>query len=201
MHHKKIAFLTLLLTPFILFMSSTEESSAANSMDFIGKVINFLVLFGGLVYLLRKPLSKFLQGRADSLQVSMQEALDSRKKAESNLKEVESRLEKLDEEVKKIRHGADVEGAALQESITQETDRDVDRLRKLAHQEIDRLTQSGILEIREHIANLSTDFARKNIVDRMTRELHASLIDRSIERLDELYEKPSADEKVRTRTP
>ncbi len=200
MHHKKLAFLILFLMPFLLFMSSAEESSASNPMDFIGKVINFLVLFGGLVYLLRKPLGRFLQGRADSLQVSMREAKDSRQKAELKLKEAESRLSKLDEEIKKIRHAADIEGAELHESIAQETNRDADRLRKLARQEIDRLTRSGILEIREHMANLVTDLARRNIVDRMTGEHHASLIDRSIERLEELYEKPGANQKIRAGT-
>lgn len=200
MHHRNIAFLILILTPFLLFMSSAEEPSASNSMDFLGKVINFLVLFGGLVYLLRKPLGNFLQKRADSLQSSMQEARDSRQKAELKLKEVESRLEKVDEEVKKIRASAEKEGADLHKSIVQETKREAGRLKDLARQEIERLTKAGGLEIRKHMANLATDLARSSISVRMTGEFQSFLIDRSIERLEKLYEKPNADQKIRSRT-
>jgi F-type H+-transporting ATPase subunit b len=178
-------------------MSSAEEPSASHSVDFLGKVINFMVLFGGLVYLLRKPLVKFLQGRADSLQRSMQEARDSLKKAELKLKEVESRLEKLDEEVKKIRQTAENEGADLHKSIVQETNREAGRLRDLARQEIERLAKAGVLEIREHMANLATDLALRNISVRMTGDHQSSLIDRSIDRLEKLYEKPNADQKIR----
>jgi len=200
MHHKNTAFLILLLTPFLLFMSSAEESSSSHSMDFIGKVINFLLLFGGLGFLLRKPLGNFLQGRAETLRNSMQEAKDSRQKAELGLKEVESRLEALDDEIKKIRQTAEIEGADLHKSIVQEAHRDVGRLRELARQEIERLTQAGILEIREHMAYLATDLAQRNILGRMTEEYQSSLIDRSIERLEKLHEKPGADKKIRAGT-
>lgn len=199
MRHKNIAFLILLFTPFLLFMSSEENSPAANPMDFIGKVINFLLLFGGLVYLLRKPLGKFLQGRADSLRDFMREAKDSRRGAELKLKEVESHLDKLDEEINKIRQTAKDEGTDLHKRIVQETNKEADRLRNLARQEIERLTQAGILEIREHMAALATDLARRNILGRITGEYQSSLIDRSIERLEKLYEKPSADKKIRAR--
>jgi F-type H+-transporting ATPase subunit b len=200
MRYRNVAFLILLLAPFLLFMSSAEEPSASNSADFLGKVINFLVLFGGLVYLLRKPLGNFLQRRADLLQSSMQEAKDTRQKAELKLNEVESRLEKLDEEVKKIRQAAENEGADLHKSIVQETNRETGRLRDLARQEIERIAKAGVLEIREHMANLATDLARRNISVRMTGEYQSSLIDRSIDRLEKLYEKSNADQKIRAGT-
>jgi F-type H+-transporting ATPase subunit b len=197
MPHKKIVILILILMPLLLGMSSAEEPSASNSKDFIGKVINFLILFGGLSYLLRKPLGNFLQGRARSLQNSIREARDSRQKAEEGLREVESRLEKMDKEIKEIRQKAEAESADLHKGIVQEADRDAERLRSLARQEIERLTRAGILEIREHMADLSTDLARRNILARMNEESQSSLIDRSIERLEKLYEKSDADQKIR----
>ncbi len=197
MPQKRIAYLVLMLIPFLLSMSSAEESSAANSMDFIGKVINFLVLFGGLGYLLKKPLGNFLLGRARSLQSSMKEAKESRQKAEEGLKEVELRLEMLDEEIQEIRQKAEAEGADIHKNIVRKTDEDVEWLRNLTHQEIERLTQASIQEIREHMANLATELARKNILARMTEENQSSLIDRSIERLEKLYEKSDTDKKIR----
>lgn len=200
MHHKNIAYLILFLTPFLLSMSSMEESSASETVAFIGKVINFLLLFGGLTFLLRKPLGNFLQQRSDSLRSTMLEAEDSRQKAELKLKDIESRMEKLDEDTKRILQAAEAESADLRKSIVQETNKDVERLKRLARQEIERLTQAGIMEVREHMAVLATDLARQNILDRMSGEYQSSLIDRSIERLENLYEKPSADKKIRAGT-
>jgi F-type H+-transporting ATPase subunit b len=200
MSRKNIAFFILLLTPFLLFMSSAEESADSNSRDFVGKVVNFLLLFGGLGFLLRKPLGNFLQGRADSLRSSMLEAEDSRKKAELKQQEIELRLERFEEEIKKIRQVAEDEGDDLRKSIMQGTEREAGRLKILAQQEIERLTKAGITEIREHMANLATGLAQRNILERMTGEDQSSLIDRSIERLEELYEKPTADQTIRTGT-
>jgi F-type H+-transporting ATPase subunit b len=197
MHQKKIAFLILLFIPFLLFMSSEEGSSASNSMDFLGKVINFLILFGGLVFLLRKPLGNFLQKRADSLKGSMQEAEDSREEAELRLKEIGSRTKTFDDEIKKIREAAENEGARLYKNSIQKADREAGRLRELTRQEIQRLTQAGIREIKEHIADLATDLARQNISSRMTGEYQSSLIDQSIDRLEKLDEKPGTDKKIR----
>lgn len=197
MHQKKIAFLILLFMPFLLFMSSEEGSSASNPMDFLGKVINFLILFGGLVFLLRKPLGNFLQKRADSLKGSMQEAEDSREEAELRLKEIGSRTKTFDDEIKKIREAAENEGARVYENSIQEADREAGRLRELTRQEIQRLTQAGIREIKEHIADLATDLARQNISSRMTGEYQSSLIDQSIDRLEKLDEKPGTDKKIR----
>lgn len=197
MHQKKIAFLILLFMPFLLFMSSEEGSSASNSMDFLGKVINFLILFGGLVFLLRKPLGNFLQKRADSLKESMQEAEDSREEAELRLKEIGSRTKTFDDEIKKIREAAENEGARVYENGIQEADKEAGRLRELTRQEIQRLTQTGIRKIKEHIADLATDLARQNISSRMTGEYQSSLIDQSIDRLEKLDEKPGTDKKIR----
>ena len=45
---KQRIVLILIVLPCFLFLSSEEEHHAANPMEFIGKVVNFVVLFGAL---------------------------------------------------------------------------------------------------------------------------------------------------------
>jgi F-type H+-transporting ATPase subunit b len=200
MQRRKSILLILSIVPLFLFMSYAEESHPSQTKDFLGKVVNFLVLFGGLAYLLRKPLGRFLQERTDSLKKTLQGAKKSREEAANRLDEVESRLEKLDEEIEQLRREAESEGQSLQQLIIEGAKKDADRLKRFARSEIEMLTQDAIREIKEHTAALAADLARQRIRDQVTEEYQSSLIDKSIERLEKLHEKSNSGKKVRTRT-
>jgi F-type H+-transporting ATPase subunit b len=190
----------LLIVPFLLFMSYAEESHAAQTKDFLGKAFNFLVLFGGLAYLLRKPMGKFLRERAASLEKSLQEAKESSGEAAVKLRGIESRLGKLDGEVEQLKRDAEAEGQSIHRSILDEAKKDSERLKHFARQEIEMLSRDAVREIKEYTAALATDLALRRIQDRITQEYHASLIDKSIGRLEKLHEKSNSGTKVRSRT-
>jgi len=200
MRWNKSILLILFIVPFLLFMSSAEESHPSQIKDFLGKAVNFLVLFGGLAYLLRKPLGSFLQERSDSLAKNLQGAKASREEAAKRLYEIESRMEKLDDEVEQLRQEAESEGQALHQRTIEEAKKNAERLKRFAHSEIEMLTKEAIHEIKQHTAAVAADLARQRILDRVTEEYQSSLIDKSIERLEKLHEKSNSDKTVRTRT-
>lgn len=200
MRRKRSILVILFVVPLLLFMSYTEQSHASQTKDFLGKALNFLLLFGGLAYLLRKPLGKFLQGRSDSLEKTLQEAEESSREAAENLSDAELRLGKLDEEVDRLRQDAETEGQSLYQSTVEEAKKETDRLRNLARQEIEMLTQDAVREIKKYTAALAANLALQRIQDRMTEEFHSSLIDKSIKRIDKIHEKSNSDTKVRSRT-
>lgn len=200
MRHTKPILAILLVVPLLLFMSYAEESHASQTKDFLGKALNFLLLFGGLAYLLRKPLGEFLKGRSDSLEKTLQEAKESRREAAEKLSDVDLRLGKLDEKIEQLRRDAEAEGQSLHQRTVEEAKKETDRLKNLASREIEMLTQDAVREIKEYTAALAADLALQRIQDRMTEEYHSSLIDKSIERLDKIHEKSNSDTKVRSRT-
>ncbi len=200
MRRNKSILLILFIVPFLLFMSSAEESHPSQTRDFLGKAVNFLVLFGGLAYLLRKPLGSFLQERSDLLAKTLREAKKSRAEAAKRLDEVESRMEKLDDEIEQLRREAESEGQALRQLTLEEAKKNAERLKRYAQTEIEMLTKDAIREIKEYTATVAADLARQRIQERVTEEYQSSLIDKSIERLEKLHEKSNSDKKVRTRT-
>lgn len=200
MLQKKSIILVLFFVPFLLFMSFAEESHPSQTKDFLGKLINFLLLFGGLAYVLRKPLGKFLQERSDSLEQALREAKQSHEEAAEKLNQVKSRLGKLDEEIKKMQQEAEAVGQSLQQHVLEEAKQAADRLKHFASQEIEMLTKDAIRKIKEYTVTLAADLAQQRIQDRMTEEYHSSLIDKSIERLEKLHEKSNSDTKIRSRT-
>ncbi|RLE10802.1 MAG: hypothetical protein DRJ06_00620, partial [Candidatus Aminicenantes bacterium] len=52
------------IVPLFLFLFSPESSHTSGpSLEMVGKIINFIVLFGGLGFLLRKTILKYFEER------------------------------------------------------------------------------------------------------------------------------------------
>lgn len=200
MHKNKSVILVLFLVPFLMFMSFAEESHPSQTKDFLGKLINFLLLFGGLAYVLRKPLGKFFQERSQSLEQALREAKESRQGALEDLNQVESRLAKLDEEIQTIKKEAEAAGRSLHQNMLDEARKASGRLKHLANQEIEMLTKNAVHEIKEYTIALAAEMAQQSIQDRLTGEYHSSLIDKSIERLDRLHERSNPGTTIRSGT-
>ena len=196
----KSILVILMIVPLLMFMSDAEESHGSATKDFLGKLLNFVLLFGGLAYLLRKPMGQFLKGRSVSIEKELKEAKESREEASGRLASVEARLSALDQDVEKLRLEAEEEGRTLHERIIEEARQDAERLKQFARQEIDSLTQAAVRDIKEFAAALATDLARQRIQDQMTGKDQTSMIEKSIERLEKLHEKSNSDTKIRSRT-
>lgn len=192
---RRLRIALLLALPLLMFMTSAveEEQHGTDSMAFAGKVVNFVVLFGGLGFLLFKPLKRFLENRGRNIDRSIREARESRKASEVRLKEARTRLEELTGEIARIRSDAEKQGRMEKERIITQSRDDAGKLKQQAQQEIGLVSQSVMRELREYAAQLATEQARERILAKMTPELQARLIDSSIERLTRLYEKSGSD--------
>jgi F-type H+-transporting ATPase subunit b len=192
---KKQILLVLLLVPFFIFMAPEEEHSS-NFMEFLGKAVNFIVLIGALVYFLSKPLRSMLEKRAAGIKHSMKEAEDSRKEAEERLKEVKKRLSGLEDEIAKIQKEAEVEGQREKERIQKLARQEGEKLKLFARQEIEMYTNASIKELREYTAELATRLAQERIMKKLTPETQSSLLDKSIEKFEKLYEKSGSGKEI-----
>jgi F-type H+-transporting ATPase subunit b len=200
MAHKRKLLLILLLLPLLVFMTTEEESHSSPLRDFLGKTVNFLILFGGLAYLLRKPVKNFLQRRSQDIENSLRNAKSAKKEAEQKLKDAEIRLSGLKDEIEKIKEDARSEGRRKKEEMAKLTRQEADKVKNFAKQEIEMLLQAGIQELKEHTTELAVAVAEERIKKRITSEDMSVLIDKSIGRLDKLYEKSNFDKKIHSRT-
>ena len=163
------------------------EHETHGDSGFLAKLVNFLVLFGGLTFILRKPISKMLGQRTEDIRTSMAEAEESNKSAQKKLLQGQKRLDDMAVEVERINAEAEGAGHREKEEIIAAANLEVERLKKLAAQEIALLSQVGIKELKTHAADLATSLARESILKKIKPTDQASLIDKSIDRLDSLY--------------
>ncbi len=189
MNKENKVLIILLLLPFFLFFSPEEESHASPLVGYFGKVVNFLVLFGGLGFLLRKPLMSFLERRGQEIDTTIKEAKKEREETEKKYQHALDRLQKLKEELEKIRKDAEEEGQKRKDSILQTAEKEAGRIKDFARQEIEMFYKTKLHELRAQTAELATELAKTNIVAKMTPERQSLLIDSSIDKLENFYEK------------
>src|SRR5262245_62884036 len=87
----------------------TEHGGAGHAespLAVVWKWGNFIILFGGLGWYLRKPLQEFLQTRARAIDEGLASGRLARESALKQLREIESRMLRLDEDVRALREKA-----------------------------------------------------------------------------------------------
>jgi F-type H+-transporting ATPase subunit b len=193
MARKTSLILIFIVLPFLLFMSVEDKHHDSNPMAFIAKVVNFLILFGGLAYVLRKPIKQFLEGRAAEIGTTMRGAEESRHGAEKDLEHTAKRLQELSQEVEELKDKAVLDGQREKDRIIRAAQEEGARMKEAVQQEIEMISRAGIRGLKEFAVTLAAAEALERIQKRLTPEKHTRLIDDSIERLENLYEKSRSD--------
>jgi F-type H+-transporting ATPase subunit b len=188
MSHRKAARAVLLLVPFLLAMSAEGGPQASGSGGMLGKVINFVILFGGLTFALYKPARNFLVQRTRDIQASLDEARDGRLRAEAKLEEARAKLAALEGDVARLRAQAEAEGRAETERIRALAEKEARRIQAFTQQEVDLQLKAGIQELKEYTAGLAASLAEDRMKRRLTPDDQSGLIDKSIADLTELHE-------------
>jgi F-type H+-transporting ATPase subunit b len=186
---RRPCLLVLFAVPFLMFMSAEEGARVSATMDFLGKLVNFLILFGGLAFVMRKPLKAMLAKRTADIGDSIRDAEGARAEAETKSEGSKARLAGLSEEIGRLKAAAEEEGRRETGRISRAAAEEAERLKKLARQEVEEQVRLGVRELKAYAAARATDLARERIRKRLTPELQASLIEKSIDRLSRLNEK------------
>jgi F0F1-type ATP synthase membrane subunit b/b' len=161
---------------------------SAASLDFLGKVINSLILFGGLTVALWKPVKAMLAKRTKDVGDSIFRAGTGRAEAEARALESRAKLAGLAAEVERLKAQAEEAGKKEAERIAQAAAAEAERLKKLTRQELDEQVRRGLGELKAFAAERATALARERIRAKLTPALQTALLDRSIDRLSKLHE-------------
>jgi F0F1-type ATP synthase membrane subunit b/b' len=181
--------LLLIILPAVLAAAPAEEGGEHSAtLDFVGKLVNFLLLFGGLTVALWKPVKAMLAQRTKTVGDSIFQAGTGRAEAEERAFESKAKLAGLAAEIERLKAEAEEAGRKEAERIAQAAAAEAERLKKLTRQELDEQVRRGVGELKAYAAEKATALARERIRARMTPSLQSALIDRSIDRLSKLHE-------------
>lgn len=173
----------LLLLISCLFLPLRAEESHFDLSLFLGQLLNFVVLFGGLALLLRKLIRDYLQSRSEKIAKQLEDSENLKKESLKKLEESEARLKRLKGEIEALKAAAEAEALKESARIKEEAGREIQRLKKLAQEEIDSLVRVSLKELKAYTIELSVALAENQIRQKLTPALHRQLINRAIEQL------------------
>ncbi len=166
-----------------------EQDHHFNWWGFLGKLFNATVLFGGLIFLLRKPLIKLLAQKSLDVKNDIIRREELLKTTTGRLENIKKRLEKIEEEVEDMKNSAEKSGEEEKKRIEELGEKEAQRIKALTGEEIDNKVDSAIRALKEKIADLTIDHFKKDIESHLDQKAHEKIIRKNIEISGEIIER------------
>jgi F-type H+-transporting ATPase subunit b len=170
---KRLATLALVVcfTVAPIFAADQEGGSLQ-----VWKWANFVVLAGGLGYLIGKKGGPFFAARSAKIRQDIVDAGEARNQADARAAEVDRRLANLDAEIAALRAASGKEEEAEAGRFGRHTAAEIAKTQAQAEQEIAAAGKAARLELKRYCAELSVGLAEQKIRARMTPETQDALV-------------------------
>ena len=158
--------------------AADEAPAAGEWKPVVAKAVNFAILVGVLVYLLRAPLSGYLSSRIVKVREDLVAAANLRDTATRQLAEIDAKLKALPAEIDALRVRGKEDMAAERVRIEQAAEAERQRLLEHTRREIETRLRVAKRELLELTAELAVQTATARITKTITPDDQARLIDR-----------------------
>lgn len=135
---------------------------------FFQKLVNTLIFFGGLAFILRKPVVDFFSNRRDEIVAAIQKAEQSNVEAAEALEALDKESQSLEAEVKQLLEQAKADAAAEKERLINLANQEAEAIGRQAKLEIENMKRSALSELRVFLTDLAIKEAEKVISETMT---------------------------------
>ena len=142
----------------------------------IFNIINFVLLVALLVFLLRKPLAKFLFENRQNVAKDIEEAAKLRDEAQKRFDEMKRRMDKLDEEITEIKDQLRKEGKTQGDRIIERSRQAVERIREDTKFQADQQVKMARKTLQEEAARLAVEAAEEILKKSVNDKDHDRLV-------------------------
>jgi F-type H+-transporting ATPase subunit b len=146
---------------------ATEEKHAEPHHELLYKVINFVILVGGLGYVLRKPLAEFFSSRTASIRKGLDEGRKALEASQAQLQVVEEKLRHLEEEIAAFKASAAREMEAERQRLQQTAAAEAARIVESARLHMDTAVRAAKLELKNYAAQQAVTLSEELIRTRL----------------------------------
>jgi len=149
--------------------------------NFIGQMINFIILLALLIFFGYKPIRKMLDERSDRIRQSMEQAEATKQEYENARIEVDKRISKARDEGQLMVGQAEKVGEKVKEEARQEARKEAQAIVEKTRVEIERERDNTINELRKEFVDIAILAAEKVISNTLDKEKHRLLIEKTLE--------------------
>jgi F-type H+-transporting ATPase subunit b len=143
---------------------------------FVGKIVNFVLLVGTLVYFLRAPLSGYLATRRTQVRAELDAAEAMKRTAAEQIAQMDEKLKALPRELDDLKARGQAEIAAEEARIRELAEAERVRLVEQASRDIDQQVRMAQRALVEHAADLAVSVAEQKIKREITGDDQARLV-------------------------
>jgi F0F1-type ATP synthase membrane subunit b/b' len=178
---RKIFLAIFFLLAIGLAAAGGEAEHHFNWGAFFGSVLNSTLLFGALIFFMRKPVIKLLTQKTLDIKNDIIEREKNLKITSEEFQKISRRLDQIENEVKSIQQAAREQGDVEKDKIEELGKRESGRIIALSETEIKNRVESSVNQLKARIARLTIDHFREDIRDRLDEQKHREIIDRNID--------------------
>jgi F-type H+-transporting ATPase subunit b len=176
----------ILLAGLAAWAPAARAAEQGEAGDLTGwKWANFVVLAGGLGYLIGKHAGPFFAARSRQIRQDMAEAGDQRQEANARVADVERRLAGLESEIASLRAESQREAQAETSRMAQQTTLEMAKIQAQSEQEIASAAKAARTELKRYAAQLAVGLAEGKIRGRMTPAVEDALVEGFVRDLDD----------------
>lgn len=172
----------------MLCMYFAHQGFGLNTNFLEANVINIILLFSGLAYLLKQFLGSLLVTRQKKVLAAIQEAEDRLQKANSRLIESEKQFKQTEIVMKQIEQEAIITAAKVRQSILDQGKLDIERLTEAGKASIAIAERQVREQIQQQITHLAIRQVSLDLKQQITPTVQYKIVDESIKQLGEKYE-------------
>lgn len=148
-----------------------------NIPDFVWTMINLAVLYFILRKILFKPVTEFMENRANTIRQQLEESEESNQKALQLKESYEQMIGSIYMEAEKIKKEAAKEAHDMYDEIIKQAKADAELLKAKAKEEIELERIEMMKNMRNEIVSLALEAASKVVEANMDTEANRKLVD------------------------
>jgi len=153
-----------------------SEGVTEHGPDVFWGWVNFLLLAGGLGYLIKKHGGPYFAQRSLEIRKGMADAEAARAASDAKVAEVDRRLASLHTEIEALRRSAQQEAEADAQRVRREAAAEMAKIQSHAGEEIAAAGKSATLELRRYSSDLALALAERKIAARMSPTIQDRLV-------------------------
>ncbi len=169
-----------------LFLAAHAEAEGGFglNLDILDtNLINLALLVGILFYYGKPIVSNILSERRAKIAAQIEEIEQQQKQAEATLAAEQEKLKQAEATAAKIRAEAETNAQKARANILAQGEKEVERLKAMAGQDLSSEEQRAIAELKQRVAALAIERVRTQLSDVLDEAAQAKLIDNSIAQL------------------
>jgi len=159
----------------VLAAEGAEPDPADSTAGLIFRWLNFLIVFGGIGWLIAKYGGAFFRGNAKEIAASIVEATAAKTEADRELRQVEAKVARLDQDVAEMRGEARRNWAAESERLRASGLAEIEKINVAARGELAASERAAQQQVREIAASMAVERAAAVVSARMNAETRARM--------------------------